>query len=66
MEGCPYHIDHENRIKNLETEQKAMKDQIKSPAVLVAFISLLGVCVTAVSSFAAVVLGPVIRAYLGV
>lgn len=63
---CPYHIDHERRIENLEQECKTMKEKIGSPAVTVAIISLIGVLFSATSAFAAVIAAPVLRAWLGV
>lgn len=68
---CPYHKDHETRIENLEEEQKehrkeisAMEKRIGSPALAVAIISFLGVCVTASAAFAGVIAAPVIQAVL--
>ena len=71
--SCPYHIDHENRltaceadIEDLKQEDSAMREKIGNPAFAVAVISFLGVCVTAGTSFLAVILAPVIRVWLGV
>lgn len=66
MADCPYHKEHEFRISQLEEEQKKMKEAIRDPAVAVAIISVLGVCFNATMVLLGVVLGPVIRTYLGV
>ena len=69
-DNCPFHIDHETRIKNLETEVKEMKAAISNPAVMVGFISLIGVCITALTTLIGTILAPIavpaIRAFLGV
>lgn len=63
---CPYHIDHDTRIKNLESEQKDMKAHLSSPQITVALIGLIGIFLTAITSFAGVVFAPIVRAWLGV
>jgi hypothetical protein len=54
-EDCPYHIDHENRIKSLEHNMEEVKNDIKKQIVTVAMISFCGVIFTALTSFAGVV-----------
>ena len=73
MATCPEHSGHSVRLNAIEEEIAAlkeedarMKEKIGSPAIWVALISFVGVCVTATTSFLAVVLAPMIRAYLGV
>jgi hypothetical protein len=39
---CPFHYDHENRIKNLEGNVKDLQKSRINPAVWVALISLCG------------------------
>ncbi len=72
-EMCPYHLEHETRLKNLEKgvealeeEDVKMKERIGNPAIWVALVSFMGVCVTASASFAAVILAPVLRVWLGI
>lgn len=64
--SCPYHIDHETRLKRLEERTEDMEKQIGNPAVWVALISVFGSMVTAGMAFLGVVLAPVVRAWLGV
>lgn len=71
--NCVYHIDVDNRLRECESdiellkkEDAMIKDRLGNPAVTVALISCIGVCVTAVTSFIAVVFAPAIRAWLGV
>lgn len=52
---CPYHIDHENRIKTLEKNMEEVQSYIKKSSVTVAIISFLGVLITAFTSFFGVV-----------
>lgn len=59
---CPYHADHENRIKNLEVDVKDIEKSQKSPAVIVAFIGLFGTLVATIGS----VVGAIVAAYLKV
>lgn len=73
MANCPYHIDVDNRLRGceedielLKKEDAVMKDRIGNPQVTIALISFFGVCITAMTSFAAVVFAPIIRAWLGV
>jgi hypothetical protein len=39
---CPFHYDHENRLKNLEDDVKDLQKSRINPAVWVALISLCG------------------------
>ncbi len=64
--NCPYHIDHETRIKNLEASVTDMEKQLGNPAIWVALISVCGSVLTAGMAFAGVVLAPIVRAWLGV
>ncbi len=52
---CPYHIDHENRIKKLEKDMEEVRADNKKQSVIVATISLIGAVVTAMMGFAGVV-----------
>lgn len=52
---CPYHADHENRLKRLEKDMEEVDKHIKSSNVTVAVISAVGVIVTALSSVIGVV-----------
>ena len=52
---CPYHIDHENRIKTLEHNMEDVRADNKKQSVIVATISLIGAVVTAMMGFAGVV-----------
>lgn len=60
---CPWHTDHETRIKRLEKEVKEvfievknMKEKQKSPAVTVAIIGLIGTGMATVGSITGVVI----------
>ncbi len=55
IEDCKYHRDHENRITRLEHDMDEIKKDNKKQSITVAAISLIGVIVTAMSSFAGVV-----------
>jgi len=66
MAQCPYHIDHDTRIKRLEEAVTDMEKQISNPAVWVALVSVCGSVLTAGMAFAGVVLAPIVRAWLGV
>lgn len=46
---CPFHYDHENRIKNLEADMRELKKSRINPAVWVALISLCGTLGTALA-----------------
>lgn len=46
---CPFHYDHENRIKNLEADMRDLKKSRINPAVWVALISLCGTLGTALA-----------------
>lgn len=59
---CPWHADHENRIKTLEVDVKEIEKNQKSPAVVVALIGLFGTLVATIGS----VIGAVVAAYLKV
>ena len=63
---CPFHVDHASRIVRLESEMKEVKAMVKNPAVTVAVITVLGGMFTGLMAFMGVVLGPVLRAWLGV
>lgn len=52
---CPHCLDHENRLKTLEKHMEEVKADIKKQSVTVAYISLAGVIITAMTSFAGVV-----------
>lgn len=54
-EDCKYHRDHENRITRLEHDMEEIKKDNKKQSITVATISLIGVIITAMSSFAGVV-----------
>ena len=53
---CPFHSDHENRLKRLEKDMEEVDKHIKSSNITVAVISTVGVVVTALSSVAGVVI----------
>lgn len=53
---CPYHSDHENRIKRLENH---MDDKKLNPGIWLGIFSFLGVIVSTIGS----TLGAVINAY---
>ena len=55
VEECKYHADHENRITRLEHDMEEIKKDNKKQSITVAAISLIGVIITAMSSFAGVV-----------
>ncbi len=62
-EHCPWHADHETRIKRLETEveeafndMENIKNTQRSPAVVVAIIGLIGTGFATAGSIAGVVL----------
>lgn len=62
-EHCPWHADHETRIRRLETEVEeaftemdCIKEKQKSPAVVVALIGLLGTGMATMGSIAGVVI----------
>lgn len=63
---CPEHSGNCVRIDSLEKRMNEVESKVGSPAVMVALVSLFGVCFTAATSFLAVVFAPIIRAYLGV
>ena len=54
-ENCPYCLDHENRLKKLERDMEEIKNDNKKHSIVVAAISLLGVVITAMTSFFGVV-----------
>ena len=52
---CPSHKDHEHRIERLEKEMNEVQTHIKKSSVTVAIISFLGVLITAILQFGAVI-----------
>lgn len=52
---CPSHKDHEHRIVRLEKEMEEVQTHIKKSSVTVAIISFLGVLITAILQFGAVI-----------
>ena len=52
---CPSHRDHEHRINRLEKEMEEVQTHIKKSSVTVAIISFLGVLITALLQFGAVI-----------
>ncbi len=56
MGDCPFHYDHENRIKNLEEANKAKV----SPAIWVGLFSFLATVFATVGSL----IGVILNAYL--
>ena len=72
-ENCPHHkeIDYriaENRrdIDSCRCDIKEIQKMMKSPALMVAVIGLIGTLFSGFMAFLGVVAGPVIRAWLGV
>jgi len=53
--SCPSHKDHEHRIVRLEKEMEEVQTHIKKSSVTVAIISFLGVLITAILQFGAVI-----------
>ena len=53
--SCPSHKDHEHRIQRLEGEMAEVQTHIKKSSVTVAVISFLGVLITAILQFGAVI-----------
>lgn len=51
---CPSHKDHEHRIDRLEKEMSEVQTHIRKQSIIVAIISFLGVLITAILQFAAV------------
>ena len=51
---CPSHKDHEHRIDRLEKEMGEVQTHIGKQSIIVAIISFLGVLITAILQFAAV------------
>lgn len=62
---CPAHIDHENRIKRLETSMEKTLEYVNkfSPTVLIAFFGFAGTCVATVGSLIGVVLAAAMKAH---
>lgn len=54
VSDCKYHTDHEHRIDRLEKEMSEVQTHIKKQSVIVAIISFLGVLITAILQFGAV------------
>lgn len=52
---CPSHKDHEHRIERLEKEMGEVQTHIKKQSIIVAIISFLGVLITAILQFGAVI-----------
>ena len=44
---CPFHYDHENRIKNLEVTMKELNGKIKEPTSPLIWAALISLCGTA-------------------
>lgn len=59
---CPYHADHENRIKRLEVVVEKLCENQKSPALLVAIVGLIGTAMATVGSIVGVVLVAYLKA----
>lgn len=62
-EQCPWHADHETRIRRLENEveeafndMESIKNTQRSPAVVVALIGLIGTGMATAGSIAGVVI----------
>jgi len=69
MPGCVEQgkcSEHEHRITTLEKQMTEVKNMLKNPAVTVAMITAFGAMFTGFMAFMGVVLGPVVRAWLGV
>lgn len=65
-ENCPYHKEHEYRISNNSKDIKELQLNQKNPAIVVAVIGVIGTVCSGAMAFLAVILAPVIRAWLGV
>jgi hypothetical protein len=53
--NCPSCRDHEHRLGRLEKEMDEVQTHIKKQSVIVAVISFLGVLITAILQFGAVI-----------
>lgn len=62
---CVHHVDHENRIKNLEGDMKEVQNKLGNPAVAVAVVGLVGTFLSGTMAFLGVVMAPVISKWLG-
>jgi len=65
-DNCKYHIDHENRITNNTKDIRELQMNYKNPAITVAVIGGITGIFTGTMAFLAVIVAPVIRAWLGV
>lgn len=61
-EACPYHLEHETRMKNLEVSMKEAQGEIKdikekqtNPALWVALFGVVGTMVSTIGAFCGVV-----------
>jgi len=52
---CPYHADHENRLKNMEGDVKDLKKSQTNPAIWVALFGIVGTCVSTLGAFCGVI-----------
>lgn len=59
---CPYHTDHENRIRRVEVIVDKLVENQKSPSVLIALIGLIGTAMATVGSVCGVVLVAYLKA----
>lgn len=59
--NCPNCLDHENRLKTLEKNMEEVRADIKKQSLTVAYISLIGVIITAMSSFAGVLITSLLK-----
>ena len=63
---CPEHSGNCVKIDSLEGRVRELEAKVGSPMITAAFISMVGVCFSAVTSAVAIVSAPFIRAYLGI
>lgn len=55
MSDCPYHADHENRMKNMEGEIKEVKKSQMNPAIWVALIGGVTTIMSSIGAFCGII-----------
>lgn len=56
-EPCPFHVDHENRIKVLEDQMETVQNERVSGSRWVAFLGFVGVLATGAFSLVGTIVG---------
>lgn len=58
---CPYHTDHENRIKRLEVNVDKLRENARDPKIILALFSFLSTVFSTVGAVCGTLLGAYLK-----